>query len=96
MYSILTFSKGIICSGGLGTVHLFEKTDDKELYKKTREIKIPTDSQSADPQSATSQEIACLTLSPSEENLVASTKTNQLYSIALSSADLGKVSFNKY
>ena len=90
--SVLAFSKGIICSSGLGTVHLFDKTEDKELYKKAKEIRIPPDSQSADPEASRNQVINCLTLSPSEETLVSSTRDNQLYSITLSSADLGKVS----
>eukprot|EP00795_Rhopilema_esculentum_P004667 gene4667-20951_t len=88
--SVLAFSKGIICSSGLGTVHLFDKTEDKELYKKAKEIRIPPDSQSADPEASRNQVINCLTLSPSEETLVSSTRDNQLYSITLSSADLGK------
>ena len=91
VHSILAFSKGIICSAGLGTVHLFDKTEDKEMYKKTKEICIPADSQSADPEASRNQVINCLSLSPSEETLVSSTVDNQLYSITLSSADLGKV-----
>ena len=89
--SVLAFSKGIICSAGLGTVHLFDKTEEKDLYKKAKEIRIPPDSQSADPEAARNQIINCLVLSPSEETLVSSTRDNQLYSITLSSADLGKV-----
>ena len=89
--SILAFSKGIICAAGLGTVHLFDKTEEKDLYKKAKEIRIPPDSQSADPEAARNQVINCLVLSPSEETLVSSTRDNQLYSITLSSADLGKV-----
>ena len=91
VHSLLAFSKGIICSAGLGTVHLFDKTEEKEMYKKTKEICIPADSQSADPEASRNQVINCLALSPSEETLVSSTKENQLYSITLSSADLGKV-----
>jgi WD40 repeat protein len=36
--------------------------------------------------------ISCLAVSPSEESLICSTEVNQLYTITLSSADLGKVS----
>ena len=88
---VIAFSKGFICSGGAGTVHLFEKTDDKDIYKKAREIKIPLDSQSPDLQNLESQEIMNLTVSPSEETLVCSTKSSQLYCITMSTADLGKV-----
>lgn len=88
---IIAFSKGFICSGGAGTVHLFEKTEEKDFYKKAREIKIPVDTQSPDPQLLENQEIVNLTVSPSEETLVCSTKTSQLYCITMSTADLGKV-----
>lgn len=87
---IIAFSKGFICSGGAGTVHLFEKTEEKDFYKKAREIKIPVDTQSPDPQLLENQEIVNLTVSPSEETLVCSTKTSQLYCITMSTADLGK------
>jgi len=88
---IASFSKGFICSAGLGTVHLFEKTEEKDFYKKSREIRIPTDAQSPDPQLAEKQEVRNLTISPSEETLVCGTSTSQLYNITLSTADLGKV-----
>ena len=92
--SIAAFSKGFVCSGGAGFVHLFEKSDEKDAFKKTREIKVPVDSQSPDPQAAiANQIITTLTVSPSEETLVCSTKANQLYCITMSSADLGKVMF---
>lgn len=88
--AIVAYSKGFACACGPGTVHLYEKTDDKEYFKKTREIKIPPDSNSADPTSAQKQIITCLTVSPSEETLVASTNHSQLYYITLPSADLGR------
>lgn len=91
--SIVAFSKGFVCSGGAGFVHLFEKTDEKDIFKKTREIKVPVDSQSPDPQaSIANQIVTTLTVSPSEETLVCSTRANQMFCITMSSADLGKVS----
>lgn len=54
--------------------------------------KIPQDSNSADPTKSQMQVITSLTVSPSEETLVASTDLSQLYYITLSSADIGKVS----
>ena len=38
--SIVAYSKGFACCGGAGTVHLFEKTDDKEFYYKSRLVKV--------------------------------------------------------
>lgn len=88
--SIVSYSKGFACACGPGTVYLFEKTDDKEFFKKAREIKIPPDQNSSDPSKAETQTIVSLAVSPSEENLVSSTNINQLYTITLSSADLSK------
>ncbi|XP_076813301.1 cilia- and flagella-associated protein 57-like [Clavelina lepadiformis] len=88
--SIVAHSKGFACSGGAGMVHLFEKTDEKDFYHKTRLIKIPPDPHSTDPTLAENQVIVSLTVSPSEEMLVAATDQSQLFSISMSSADLGK------
>jgi len=38
--AIVAFSKGFACASGPGTVHIFEKSDDKEFYRKTREIQV--------------------------------------------------------
>lgn len=88
--AIVPYSKGFACSAGLGTVHLYEKTDDRDYYRKVRIVKVPADPHSTDPTDAESQIILSLTVSPSEETLVAATDRSQLYSIALSSAELSK------
>ena len=41
--AIVAYSKGYACACGPGTVHLFEKTDDKDAFKKAREIKVKID-----------------------------------------------------
>ena len=99
---IMTYSKGFICSGGNRTLHLFEKTDNKYVYKKTRAVSVWVDPSSTliPPTSTPGAESAVLdnsilsmTLSPSEENVICSTGTHQLYNLTLSAADLqGKVS----
>jgi len=89
--SILTYSKGFICSSGHGVAHIFEKTEEKQLYKKTKEIKIPSEQLSSDLSTVSPRQILCMALSPSEETIVATTKSNQLYSLPLSSADIGKL-----
>ena len=90
------YSKGFICSGGNGTLHLFEKTDEKCLFKRTRSVTIDADPSSQMDQAmlsngATSNEIMCLTLSPSEENIVCTTRSQQLYNLTLSAADIERV-----
>ncbi|GFR57789.1 cilia- and flagella-associated protein 57-like [Elysia marginata] len=89
--SLVSYSKGFACSFGLGTVYLFEKTDDKDYFKKAREIMIPPDPCNSQDSTLNQQQlIRCLTVSPSEETLVASTDQAQLYYLTLSSADLSK------
>ncbi|CAB1323901.1 unnamed protein product [Coregonus sp. 'balchen'] len=75
---ITAYSKGFACSAGPGTVCLFERTDDKDNYRKTREIR------------AEQQQIVSLVISPSEETMVTSTDRGQLYIITLSSAEMRK------
>ena len=38
--AIVAYSKGFACSAGPGTVQLFEKSDDKEFFKKGRLIRV--------------------------------------------------------
>lgn len=38
--AITSYSKGFACSAGPGTVCLFEKTEEKDNYRKTREIRV--------------------------------------------------------
>uniref|UniRef100_A0A3B1KA86 Cilia and flagella associated protein 57 n=1 Tax=Astyanax mexicanus TaxID=7994 RepID=A0A3B1KA86_ASTMX len=88
--AISPYSKGFACSAGPGTVCLFEKTEEKDSYKKNREIKIPPDPCFNDPTQAEQQEISTLCISPSEETLAASTDRGQLYHITLSSVEMSR------
>lgn len=38
--TIAAYSKGFACACGHGTVYLYEKTDDKDFFKRTREIRV--------------------------------------------------------
>ncbi|XP_072543115.1 cilia- and flagella-associated protein 57 isoform X2 [Salminus brasiliensis] len=88
--AITAYSKGFACSAGPGTVCLFEKTEEKDGYRKTREIKIPPDPCGNDPSQAEQQEITTMCISPSEETLATSTDRGQLYHITLSSVEMTK------
>ena len=44
---VTKYSKGFLCSAGNGVVYMYEKTDERELYKKAREIRIPISADSA-------------------------------------------------
>uniref|UniRef100_A0A8C7KEZ8 Cilia and flagella associated protein 57 n=1 Tax=Oncorhynchus kisutch TaxID=8019 RepID=A0A8C7KEZ8_ONCKI len=87
---ITAYSKGFAYSAGPGTVCLFERTDDKDNYRKTRKIRIPPDQCSHEPSQAEQQQIVSLVISPSEETVVTSTDWGQLYIITLSSAEMSK------
>ncbi len=39
--AIVGYSNGFACSAGPGTVCLFEKREEEDQYKKTKEIKVP-------------------------------------------------------
>ncbi|BFZ16806.1 hypothetical protein BsWGS_19845 [Bradybaena similaris] len=89
--ALVAFSKGFACAVGFGTVYMYEKTEEKDIYKKIREIKIPPDPwNSQDPTQAVQQIFRCLAISPSEETLVGSTEQGQLYQLTLSGTELGK------
>ncbi|KAJ8779488.1 hypothetical protein J1605_012372 [Eschrichtius robustus] len=88
--AIAAYSKGFACSAGPGRVLLFEKMEEKEFYRESREIRIPVDPQSNDPSQSDKQDVLCMCFSPSEETLIASTSKNQLYSITMSLTEISK------
>ncbi|XP_058408127.1 cilia- and flagella-associated protein 57 isoform X4 [Diceros bicornis minor] len=91
VFAIAAYSKGFACSAGPGRVLLFEKMEEKDFYRESREIRIPVDPQSNDPSQSDKQDVLCLCFSPSEETLIASTSKNQLYSITMSLTEISKI-----
>ncbi|XP_046708698.1 cilia- and flagella-associated protein 57 isoform X1 [Silurus meridionalis] len=87
--AIKAYSKGFACSAGPGTVCLFEKTEENN-YRQIREIRIPQDPCSNEPNQAEQQEISTMSISPSEDTLATSTDRGQVYAIALASAEMSK------
>ncbi|XP_069498550.1 cilia- and flagella-associated protein 57 [Ambystoma mexicanum] len=88
--AIVGYSKGFVCAAGPGVVFMFEKSEERDGYKKSREIRIPQDPHCIDPSLSDQQEVLTMCLSPSEETLLICTSKSQLYSIALSSTDMSK------
>ncbi|XP_030427523.1 cilia- and flagella-associated protein 57 isoform X2 [Gopherus evgoodei] len=88
--AIAGYSKGFACSAGPGVVLLFEKTEEKEGYRENREIRIPQDQRSSDPNQSDKQDVTCMCFSPSEETLLISTSKNQLYIFTMSSTEIIK------
>ncbi|GAB5574965.1 cilia- and flagella-associated protein 57 isoform X1 [Prionailurus iriomotensis] len=90
VFAIAAYSKGFACAAGPGRVLLFEKMEEKDIYRESREIRIPTDPQSNERSQSDKQDILCMCFSPSEETLVVSTSKNQLYSITMSLTEISK------
>ncbi|XP_026915256.2 cilia- and flagella-associated protein 57 isoform X1 [Acinonyx jubatus] len=90
VFAIAAYSKGFACAAGPGRVLLFEKMEEKDIYRESREIRIPTDPQSNERSQSDKQDVLCMCFSPSEETLVVSTSKNQLYSITMSLTEISK------
>ncbi|XP_064153500.1 cilia- and flagella-associated protein 57-like isoform X1 [Anguilla rostrata] len=83
--AIAAYSKGFACSAGPGLVYLFQKTKDTDIYRISREIRIPFDIYSNDPILAVQQEIASMCVSPLKKSLTVGTDLGQLYTVDLTS-----------
>ncbi|NXX92164.1 CFA57 protein, partial [Centropus bengalensis] len=88
--AIEPYSKGFACSSSPGVVLLFEKTMEKEVYTESQEIWLPEDVLSSESKPSGRQDIVCIRFSPSEETMVVSTNTNQLYMSTMLSTGLTK------
>ncbi|NXK61399.1 CFA57 protein, partial [Sylvietta virens] len=86
--AVAGYSKGFACSPSPGVVLLFEKTEEKEVYKESQEVWLPQDQFSTDPKKSDRQDITCICFSPSEEMMVVSTNKNQLYMFTMFSTKL--------
>lgn len=88
---IVPYSKGFVVSCGKGGGFLYERVDEKEAFRKIRELKIPPDQNSNDPSRNEEQAITSMCISPSEETLLVVTNWQQLYQLVFSNIDVGKV-----
>ncbi|EAN96160.1 hypothetical protein, conserved [Trypanosoma cruzi] len=90
--TLIAYSKGFICGGDLGLIYIFERTDNKEMYRKVRTFKFNNDAENMGPPSELIPVILSLALSPppAEEYVSFMTSTKQLYSINLPNADFFK------
>ncbi|EQC33951.1 hypothetical protein SDRG_08631 [Saprolegnia diclina VS20] len=79
--SLLAYTKGFVGGGAGGVIRIYEKSDDvREQYKRTKSFTID----------GSSQIVQNLAISPSEDMLVCSLESNQLYMLTLSSTDILK------
>ncbi|OQS02156.1 WD domain-containing protein [Thraustotheca clavata] len=79
--SLLAYSKGFVGGGSGGIIRIYEKSDDaREHFKRTKTFTIDGNSHC----------IQNLAISPSEDTLVCSLESNQLFMLTLSSTDILK------
>lgn len=96
--TMLTYSKGFICGGSNGSIAIYDRNDEaggsavaqqttsaqpgqnasKELYKKAKEMVV---------QDETSK-VVNMAISPSEDNLVCTTETNQIFALMLAGTEV--------
>ena len=85
---IVPFSRGILVAAGVNKVYMFDRIDDnREYYRRNREILIPNDSTDK----INNERIVSMCLSPSEETLIVATDHQQIYQVSFSSIDITKV-----
>ncbi|XP_068808899.1 cilia- and flagella-associated protein 57 isoform X1 [Struthio camelus] len=88
--AVAAYSKGFACSSSPGVVLLFEKTEEKEVYKESQEIWIPRNFCNSEPEQSGREDIICICFSPSEETMIVSTTKNQLYMFTMPSTEIVK------
>jgi WD40 repeat protein len=75
---LIPYSKGFIYGGSNGSVIAYEKSDDKEYYKKVKEMRLKEEN----------SKVSHIAMSPSEDSLLCTLETNQIYTVSLSNADI--------
>ena len=84
-------TKGFICAGEGGKVHMYEKTDDKEMFRRVKTFAVPIDGEEGfGGSSSAPSRVRSITLSPSEEMLVCALENNQMYVVDLADCDILK------
>ena len=84
---IVPFSRGILVAAGVNKVYMFDRIDDnREYYRRNREIVLPNNSKKMN-----NQQVASMCLSPSEETLIVATDHQQIYQVSFSDIDITKV-----
>lgn len=76
---ITVFPNGVLVGTSAGACVLFERTDDANLFKRSKEYQL--DEGAA---------VACIAMNPAEDSAVVTLKNSQIYMIPLD-AEVGKV-----
>ena len=76
IHAVIPTSRGFVCSGEMGILSVFERSDDKDLYRRVRSVTIDTKSGADDGAKRASVRAFCLT--QAEETLAIATSNNQI------------------
>lgn len=88
--SLIPYGTGFVCGGENGIVSIFEKSaDDKEIYARSKTLRIMNSTQYKElGETYLDHKILNFNLSPSNENLVLSTSSAQIFTLNISSSDI--------
>ena len=88
--ALISYAKGFICGGDMGLVFIFERSDDKEVYRKMKAMKIDQKRDEEATIETEAMKVKCFALTQQEEFLALTTTNNQIYLLNLSNADFSK------
>eukprot|EP01065_Artemidia_motanka_P053301 TRINITY_DN985_c0_g2_i1.p1 TRINITY_DN985_c0_g2~~TRINITY_DN985_c0_g2_i1.p1 ORF type:complete len:1226 (+),score=563.45 TRINITY_DN985_c0_g2_i1:55-3678(+) len=88
--ALISYAKGFICGGDMGLVFIFERSDDKELYRKMKAMKVDQKREADGTMEADTMRVKSFALTQQEEFLALTTSNNQIYLLNLSNADFAK------
>eukprot|EP00668_Euglena_longa_P029544 GGOE01036896.1.p1 GENE.GGOE01036896.1~~GGOE01036896.1.p1 ORF type:complete len:1223 (+),score=435.55 GGOE01036896.1:45-3713(+) len=88
--SLIGYSKGFICGGDMNLVTIFEKSDDKELYRKMKTLKVEYRKDFENGIEPEAMKVRGFALSQQEEYLCLTSSNNQIFVLNLSNADFSK------
>jgi WD40 repeat protein len=87
-------TKGFICGGDMGTISIFEKSEDKELFRRVKTHNVGAERKDTDSLVTTDDTVRILGFSitppPSDECISILTSNRQVYVLNLSQADYSK------
>ncbi|KAL9654241.1 hypothetical protein ABK040_010273 [Willaertia magna] len=88
--SIVSYGSGFVCGGEMGVLSLYDRaTDDKEMYSRMKTLKIGSNSQFRElNETYLDHKIMSMGLSPTNENLIISTSSAQIFTLNISSSDI--------
>ena len=88
--ALIPYGTGFVCGGENGVVSIFEKSaDEKEMYSRSKTLRVMNSTQYKElSETYLDHKILNFNLSPSNENLVLSTSSAQIFTLNISSSDI--------